>query len=62
MLHSLRDWLDEFFARWPWTMCLSDERNTVHHRWLEWMGYEHAETVNHGPYQFPFRLYEKEID
>lgn len=53
-------WIADFFKRWPNTQCLSDDRNTVHHRWLEWLGYELQDVVSFGPFCFPFRYYLKE--
>lgn len=59
LLRTFKETFDGFFARWPVTECFSDVRNTVHHRWLEWLGYIHAGVKPWGPYHQPFRHYVK---
>jgi hypothetical protein len=36
-----------------------DERNTVSARWLDWCGFERAQTVERGPDRLPFIRFEK---
>ena len=31
-----------------------DARNTVHIKWLRWLGFHFLRKVNHGPFQLPF--------
>lgn len=38
-------------------MCFADARNPVHHRWLEWFGFEKIRTVPYGPWSMPFYEY-----
>jgi hypothetical protein len=59
MLAECREFYEAFFKRWPDTICWSDERQEVHHRWLEHMGYQHILTQPYGPYGYPFRVYRR---
>lgn len=38
--HLCIDWIEGFWRRWPDVHCWSDARNLVHHRWLEWLGFQ----------------------
>lgn len=38
----------------PRPHCYADSRNSLHHRWLIWLGFERAEEVRYGPLQMPF--------
>jgi hypothetical protein len=61
IFQECRELTTAFFRRWPYTECWSDERNTVHHQWLEWLGYGlHRHHVILGPQGLPFRHYRKE--
>jgi hypothetical protein len=51
--------LQGFFDRWPRTECFSDARNTIHHRWLTYVGYEHCGIVPWGPFSLPFIHFKK---
>lgn len=44
----------EFFKRWPSTVCYSAPENTVHHRWLGWLGYTKARALPWGDHQAEF--------
>lgn len=37
--------------------CMADSRNTLHHRWLEWLGFKYAREEYWGVLGLPFRLY-----
>lgn len=58
-MKDYREDLDGFFSRWPKTECFSDSRNLVHHRWLEFLGYQFRQEVLWGPYDLPFIHYRK---
>ncbi len=58
LMHTLVPYfLDTLLPRWPVCQCYSDVRNPVHHRWLNWMGFERIATVPWGPYNMPFHHY-----
>lgn len=46
-------------ARWSKLECWSDSRNTAHHRWLDWMGFDWMGTVKMGPFGFDFEYFER---
>lgn len=52
--------LGEILARWKLLHAYADARNTLHHRWLAWLGFEHVEDVHLGPFSLPFKHYTKE--
>jgi len=56
----LRAELEVILSRWPILHAYSDARNSMHHRWLEWLGFEHVEDVHLGPFGLPFKHYTKE--
>lgn len=39
ILHQMRDFIARLFERWPSLVCYSAPENTVHHRWLLWVGF-----------------------
>lgn len=51
--------LDGFFERWPKTECYSDARNVIHHRWLQYLGYELVAEVLWGHLDLPFLHFRK---
>lgn len=54
--------LKDLTNRWDLLTALADARNTLHHKWLEWLGFEFLETVATGPYGKPFKMYVKDDD
>lgn len=53
---NLKDLLD----RWPRLEAYADYRNTVHHKWLQWLGFELVRVVDLPPFGMPFKIYVKE--
>lgn len=39
------EWINEFWERWPDVHCNSHVNNLVHHRWLDWLGFERSPYV-----------------
>lgn len=60
LLHECRQFMAEFFTRWPLSECFSDARNTEHHRWIKWLGYSLVTIKRMGPKTMPFHHYRKE--
>lgn len=54
---NLRSEMDTMLARWPTLVAFSDRRNTVHHTWLDWIGFEFEREVFLKPFGLPFRKY-----
>ena len=48
------DWINDFWKRWPDVHCNSDLRNTVHHRWLDWLKFERGPIRQWGVQGKPF--------
>lgn len=57
MLNDTREFWEQLWQRWPTCQCWSDDRNMVHHRWLEWMGFRLLGTEPWGHLGLPFRHY-----
>ncbi|MCC5780535.1 hypothetical protein H7H48_15850 [Nitratireductor sp. B36] len=56
----LKPELNKLFEVSPRLLALADSRNTVHHQWLEWLGFSFQEEVPSGPLGMDFKLYTKE--
>lgn len=56
----LKPELGEILARWPRLHAYADARNALHHKWLGWLGFEHREDVQLGPFGLTFKHYLKE--
>lgn len=59
LLHGLREFYTEFFSRWPRLVCYSAPGNTVHHRWLQWMGFRFVRGTPRGDFGAQFYEYRK---
>lgn len=60
-LHKiLKPNLDELHARWGKLTAVADSRNTVHHTWLEWLGFDLASENPRAPFGLPFKTYIKD--
>lgn len=59
LMKEYREYLEGFFKRWPRTECYSDSRNTLHHRWLTYLGYELVEEVEWGSSSLPFMHFKR---
>lgn len=59
LMKEYREALDGFFRRWPVTECFSDSRNILHHRWLQYLGYELVEEVEWGALSYPFKHFKR---
>lgn len=60
ILHECRSFVAEFFQRWPHTVCYSAPDNTVHHRWLQWMGFRFMRARQWGPFHHTFLEFRRE--
>lgn len=54
--------LKELTDTWPLLKALAHSDNTVHHRWLEWLGFELVEEVEAGPFRENFKMYVRDVD
>jgi len=54
---SLKGQLDELLSRWEYLEASADSRNTKHHTWLEWLGFEFQRETFLGPLGLPFKIY-----
>lgn len=50
--------LDGTFQR---VVAYADKRNTVHHRWLRWLGFECLKEIPMGPWGLPFKQFERSM-
>ncbi len=55
----LKHELGAILDRWPTLMAYADARNTVHHKWLEWLKFKHEGTVHLQPFGLPFKIYSR---
>jgi len=53
-LRSSRAWFDVLMEQYDGLGNAVDARNTVHIKWLEWLGFEFLPPVNMGVYSLPF--------
>lgn len=53
----LRPELDRIQAEHPVLTATADARNTVHHTWLKWCGFEEQEVVHLAPFGLPFKVF-----
>lgn len=58
-LRGSRPWVDRLHRRWPVLMNRADARNTVHHRWLRWLGFTIYAQEPYGPFGLPFLSFAK---
>lgn len=58
-LRESRGFLSELLERWPLLHNLCDQRNRVHIRWLQWMGFEFHSVVHVGEENLPFYYFSK---
>lgn len=56
----LEGYLQELHDAYGPINAYADARNTVHHRWMEWLGMERRETYLLGPFRMPFIHFYKE--
>lgn len=52
--------LFEMHQRWGFLQAHADTRNTIHHKWLRWLGFEDIGEVEIGPLDMPFKVFVKE--
>lgn len=53
-LRHCRSFLPELQEGYKAIGNIVDARNTLHRRWLEWMGFEFGHTIKYGPLDLPF--------
>lgn len=59
-LHSiLPEELPILDMTFPHSVAYADQRNVVHHRWLQWLGFERVGLLRLGPWRLPFYQYER---
>lgn len=46
--------VEALHTKWPLLTNLADERNTVHLKWLRWLGFKFLRRVHLGPQALPF--------
>lgn len=56
------DWINEFWDRWPDVHCNSHIHNVVHHRWLDWLGFERGTWVRPWGVKGEHFIYFRRID
>lgn len=52
--------LEEMQERWGLLRALADSRNTLHHRWLKWLGFKFVNELPYNPFGLHFKLYYRE--
>jgi hypothetical protein len=55
----LKPQLQALLDRWPLLEAWADCRNTVHHKWLEWLRFDYRGEQHLEPLGLPFKLYVK---
>lgn len=52
--------MESIEAMYPVLECWADSRNTVHHRWLQWLGFREIGEEPYGKMGLPFKHFRKE--
>lgn len=59
-LRQSRKWVDSWHERFDVLTNFVDARNTMHHKWLRWLGFSFIRKVEAlGPYSLPFYEFAK---
>ncbi|MBK1871573.1 hypothetical protein [Taklimakanibacter albus] len=53
--------LGKLHDRYPKLVAVSDCRNPVHHKWLDWLGFAFEGIVPFGPWGLPFKQYTRMV-
>ncbi|UIY29182.1 hypothetical protein LZK73_21860 [Neorhizobium galegae] len=53
----LKPQLQDILSRWAYLEAWADSRNTKHHLWLEWLGFQYEREEFLEPLGLPFKLY-----
>lgn len=57
---NLKVEMEAIEALYPVLECWADSRNTVHHRWLQWLGFREIGEEPYGKMGLPFKHFRKE--